>query len=105
MPAVDYLLPNTDGQLRLTLRDVDDVLITGGTATASVRSPSGTTIATGVPVTHLGSGVWKMDIAASWSFSAGVYTVGEFTAIVTITYSGKTLTKRSRWPVMWDDNT
>lgn len=103
MPAVTYILPNTDSELRLTLTDSDAVPITSGTVVATIRNPSGTTLATGVALTHAGSGVWKLNIAAAWSFSASVYTVGEFTAVITATYSGKTLTKRVRWPVAWDD--
>lgn len=105
MALVTYIPPNTDAQLRITLKDRSDVAITSGTVTADVYNPSGTRVATASALTHLGAGVWALSIAASWSYSAGVYTQGEFVGVITASYSGNTLTKRVRWPVMFDDNT
>lgn len=105
MATVTYFLPNTDSQVRLTLTDLDGVAITGGSGTATIYSPSGAQVATGVALSHISGGVWKFDVAAAWSYSGGVYIVGEFVAVITHTYSGKTLTTRIRYPVMFDDNT
>lgn len=105
MAIVTYIPPNTDAQLRITLKDRDGVAITAGTVSADVYNPTGSKVGSGITITHLGSGVWAMPIAASWSFSAGKYTQGEFVGIITAVYSGNNLVKRVRWPVQFDDNT
>ena len=105
MPLVTYFLPGTDSEVHLTLEDTNGVAITGGTATANVYSPSGGLVGNAIALSHLGAGVWKLPVDASWSFSGGNYIEGEFVAVISMTYSGVDLVKRIRYPVMFDDNT
>jgi len=104
MPLVTYFLPGTDSEVRLTLEDVSGVAVTGGTATAEVYSPTGALVGTGVALSHLGSGVWKLPVSADWSISGSDYIEGEFVAVISMTYSGVDLVKRVRYPVMFDDD-
>jgi hypothetical protein len=100
LPQID---PITTGTLSITVRNSVGALVADAAAVADVYKPSGQRVADDIALTNLGSGIYALTIDSAWSSSAGKPILGVFWAIITVTKSGQTRTKRFRYLVDFTD--
>ena len=88
--------PQTDAEVRITLKDRVGAVVTDATVTAKVYNPSGVLVTT-ANMSHTGSGIYLLSFDKAWSTSGTDAVIGQFILDVkAIRPSGTQRTQRYR---------